>query len=300
MRTLRISLFGQLKIEWGEHEVVKLEARRAQELLCYLLLNRERTHEREKLATLMWGNQLTGRAKQYLRQTLWQVQSKLHQMEMCEPLLLVEPDRIGVNPQASLWLDVDVFDQVYACVEKISGRLLEPRQAEMVRQTLPLYHADLLEGWYEDWCNFERERYQNIYLAFLDKLLAHSDAQQEYEAGVAYGTQILQYDRARERTHRALMRLHYMAGHRTAALQQYEFCVVALAEELDVGPAKSTIALYHQICADQVNSHPPLPNKSAPDAALHRLEEIQSTLTQLQTQVKELVAIFGSHPEDPS
>ncbi|RIK44216.1 MAG: hypothetical protein DCC55_03230 [Chloroflexi bacterium] len=293
MSTLRISLFGKLKIERGEHEAIKLEARRAQELLSYLLLYRERTHEREKLATLLWSNQSTSRAKQYLRQTLWQVQSTLPSAAENQHLLLVIQDRIGINPQVRFWLDVAVFDQAYTCVEKIPGHTLEYTQVETLRAALPLYKGDLLEGWYEDWCLFERERYQNIYLAMLDKLLAYSEAHQEYEAGLAYGTQILHYDRARERTHRTLMRLHYRAGHRTAAIHQYESCVAALAEELDVGPAKSTIALYHQICADQMDTMPALPVGPVPDAALHQLEQIQSTLTQLQTQVNELVQIFA-------
>ena len=38
---------------------------------------------------------------------------------------------------------------------------------------------------------------------------------------LAYGARILHCDRARERTHRRLMRLHFLAGDRTAALRQY-------------------------------------------------------------------------------
>lgn len=292
MCTLRISLFGKLFIEYGEHDVITLEGRRAQELLSYLLLHRGHSHEREKLATLLWGNQSTSRAKQYLRQTLWQVQSTLHPATVDEPLLLAAQDRIGINPQAHFWLDVADFDQVYTRVEKIPGHTLEQSQADMLRAALQLYKGDLLEGCYEDWCLFERERYQNSYLALLDKLLVYSEAHQEYEAGLSYGSQILHYDRARERTHRTLMRLHYRAGHRTAAIHQYESCVAALAEELAVGPARSTIELYHQICADQIPSAPSASPAPAMLSALHQLEQIQSTLTQLQTQVNELVQIF--------
>lgn len=293
MGILRISLFGKLFIECGEHGVIKLEARRAQELLAYLLLYRGRVHEREKLATLLWSNQSTSRAKQYLRQTLWQVQSTLHPAAADAQLLLVAQDQIGINPQTHFWLDVADFDQVYTCVEKIPGHTLGQTQVDMLRAALPLYKGDLLEGCYEDWCLFERERYQNNYLAILDKLLAYSEAHQEYEAGLGYGTQILQYDRARERTHRTLMRLHYRAGYRTAAIHQYEACVAALAEELAVGPARSTIELYHQICADQVPITPAAPPVGAAPEALHQLEQIQSTLSQLQTQVNELVQIFA-------
>ncbi|NIN69138.1 MAG: hypothetical protein GTO63_31510, partial [Anaerolineae bacterium] len=81
-------------------------------------------------------------------------------------------------------------------------------------------------------CLYERERLQNMYLAILDKLVSYSEVQGAYEAGLGYGSRILSYDGARERTHRRLMRLYYLAGDRTAALRQYDSCVEALRREL--------------------------------------------------------------------
>jgi two-component SAPR family response regulator len=91
-----------------------------------------------------------------------------------------------------------------------------------------LYHGDLLEDWFQDWCLYERERLQNIYLAALDKLMDYCEASRDYDAGLAYGTRILRHDLARERTHRRLMRLYYLAGDRTSALRQYDRCVQIL------------------------------------------------------------------------
>jgi DNA-binding SARP family transcriptional activator len=298
MSQLRISLFGKLTIQSDEQGAIKIEERRAQELLCYLLLYSDRLHEREKLATLLWSDKPAARSKQYLRQTLWQIQSALHASAQPPPLLLAEHDAIGIHPDADYWLDVAVFDQAFAGVEKIPGSGLDTQQVNSLQGSIQLYHGDLLEGWYEDWCIYERERRQRMYLAILAKLLAYSEAHQEYETGLAYGLQILQYDRAHERTHRDIMRLYYLSGNRTAALQQYSACVAALAEELDVGPAKSTIALYKQICADQVDAlgyAPPVapvePEPLGAPAAVvqQHLEQIQATLTQLQNQIAHFV-----------
>lgn len=52
------------------------------------------------------------------------------------------------------------------------------------------------------------------------------------------------------------MRLHYQAGNRTAAIHQYETCVTALHKELDVGPARRTVALYRQICNEPIGVTP--------------------------------------------
>ncbi len=298
MPPLRISLFGKLSMQWRDQTTLHIESRRAQELLCYLLLYRDRMHEREKLATVLWGDKDATQAKRYLRQILWQAQATLNTVaQEAEPLLLVAHERIGINPQAAYWLDVAVLEQTFAQVEQIPSRALTKNQAELLQKTVPLYTSDLLEDWYYDWCIYERERYQSMYLALLDKLLAYSEAQQTYEAGFAYGAQILRYDRAREQTHRQLMRLYYLAGDRTAALHQYEACVNALREELNVEPSKSTITLYKRICAEQISipalageeaAHHLAPAHASLDT-LHQLEQVQTALAHLQAQVTQLI-----------
>jgi hypothetical protein len=131
-----------------------------------------------------------------------------------------------------------------------------------------------------------------MYLAMLDKLMGYCEATKQYETGIVYGTRILFFDRAREHTHRHLMRLQYLAGNRTAALRQYERCRLALDEELGVKPAKFTLALYEQIRDDHVEAltTPPTNISSAlePSAApaqefLARLNQVSELLGQVQT-----------------
>jgi tetratricopeptide (TPR) repeat protein len=81
--------------------------------------------------------------------------------------------------------------------------------------------------------------------------MAYCEAQGKYKVGVGYGYCALRYDEAHERVHRRLMRLHYQAGNRTAALRQYNHCVASLRQELNVAPSQRTVALYEQIRLDR-------------------------------------------------
>ena len=63
-------------------------------------------------------------------------------------------------------------------------------------------------GWYEDWCLSEHERLQNMYLKMLDKLMGYCEAHGQVNSGLAYGEQVLRYDRASERTYQRMMRLY--------------------------------------------------------------------------------------------
>ncbi len=304
MPALRVCLFGRFSIWRDGRPLGGLESSKAQELLCYLLLHRDRPHTRESLATLLWCDTPTAQARKNLRQTLWQLQSALDPMgsHAGPSLLLVEPDWVHLNPEADLWLDVAAFEQRVLPLQGTRGSQMDASAALDLRDAVGLYEADLLEGWYQDWCIFERERLQSDFLSTLDKLMDYSEAQGEYESGLGYGQRILRCDRARERTHRQMMRLFYLAEDRSGALRQYARCVAALREELGVEPGRRTEALCQQIRADLLDPAPALaPRDSdetpgAPSSELiDRLRRLQGTIAEMQQWVQqELVAVRHS------
>ncbi len=267
---LSVCLFGKFSLQSNGHLLPGLDARKIQQLFCYLLLHRDHPHPREFLAGLLWGDNATDQSKKHLRHTLWQLQSALDQKDehLNGNLLTVNADWVDLHSSADLWLDIAVFEEAFTLVQDIQGCDLDEEKAPLLDRAVQLYQGDLLEGWYEDWCLFERERLQNIYLAMLDKLMSYCEANKHYEAGIVHGTRILSFDRAREHTHRHLMRLQYLAGNRTAALRQYERCSVALDEELGVKPARLTLALYEQIRNDQIDG-PTSRSTSVPHSAVH-------------------------------
>jgi DNA-binding SARP family transcriptional activator len=303
MATLNISLLGRFSAESDEREAKGLGACKVQELLCYLLTHRDRPHPRESLAALLWGDHVTERSKKYLRQALWHLQAALEPFAGAGRVLTVEHDWVGLTLGDGIILDLSSFEQAFARAEGVPGAELCAETAGAMRAAVGLYKGDLLEGWYQDWCLFERERLENAYLSMLNKLLSYSTARREFEEGLFYGELILRRDRASERTHRQLMRLRHLAGDRTAALRQYERCVAALAEELSVAPDRRTVALYEQIRSDRLDEQPDgagpsadaadADDTSAPlDGVLRRLRHLQAVLGDLQGCIRrELKAV---------
>jgi DNA-binding SARP family transcriptional activator len=299
MAELSVQLFGKILISRDHHEVVNIDSHKALELFCYLLLNRDRPHHRETLAELLWGDCSNARSKKYLRQTLWQLQAAINTQENDGdmPVVLADPDWVQINRAAELHLDVALLEEAFRQVQAVRGVVLEVQSVNMVRKAVDGYKGDLLEGWYQDWCIFERERCQIINLALLDKLVSHYEERGNFGIGLEYGTRMLRFDRARERTHRRLMRLFYLTGDRTAALRQFDRCVSALREELGVGPSRSTVVLYKCIQADDLGGDPavnlaetghlPESAKSPLVDVLNRLNQLRSMLTDAQRTVQE-------------
>jgi DNA-binding SARP family transcriptional activator len=291
MSTVRIRLFGKFSAQLDAQRIEGLDAPRLQELLSYLLLYRGRPHPRETLAALLWGDSPTTTSKKYLRQALWQLQSALnsHAGSTGRQLLVVETDWIHISDEADSWLDVAEFEHAFAQVQGVRGREMNPAQAGALEAASALYKGDLLESCYEDWCIYERERLQNIFLSMLDKLMSYCESRHQYENGVQHGARILAFDRAREHTHQRLMRLHYLEGDRTGALRQYERCVAALKEELSVRPSRKTSDLYEQIRADSVEPQPARRTETAqpsPPEAVGRLRQIRNLLIDIQTEIQ--------------
>jgi DNA-binding SARP family transcriptional activator len=290
--TLQVRLLGTLRprVEVDGTPVQGLESARVQELLTYILLHRRRPHARETLAGLLWRDSESDQSRKYLRQALWQLQTALDAaVGLAEGrVLVVESDWVGLNPHADLWLDVAEFERAAPRLLDVSAAQLSAEDVGAARQALELYTGDLLDGWYQDWCLFERERLQTQCLRLLDKLMRYAEAHGHYEQGIAYGVRLLGYDRAREPTHRGIMRLQYLAGDRTAALRQYERCVAALQEELGVEPDRRTTALYQQIRLDRLEPAmaSSAPSGLSPSDLAASLRQLQTMLADLQTAVE--------------
>lgn len=295
MPRLHFHLFGRFSITSDGKVLEGLEGKKIQELLCYLLLYRDQPQPRETLAGMIWGDLPGAQSKKALRNALWHIQSVLHTNTQAanRELWCIESDWIQIQPDADYWLDISAFEQIYQQVRGTRGRDLSAEAVQQVETAVALYSGDLLNGWYHDWCLAERERLKNAYLLMLDKLMGYCEAHQTYETALIYAEQIFRIDRTRERTHQRLMRLHYRAGFRDAALRQYAYCAAALAEELSVKPSSATVELYSQIRDDSLDKPGvTVPDKTAPVSAslipelLGQLKQLQSHLVDLESQVQ--------------
>jgi DNA-binding SARP family transcriptional activator len=285
MSSLQFRLFGKFRVQRDSQLLDGFDSGKEQELLSYLLVHRNRSHPREALAGMLWGNTSTERSKKYLRQALWHLHAAFEVIQLrCPPVLVVEHDWVQLNLHHHIWLDVAVFEQACAATQGVSGKHLDRAGAEKLKEAVDLYRGDLLGGWYHDWCLFERERFQNAYLLMLDKLMSYAVEHREYELGQDYGVRILQIDRASERTYRRLMQLQHMAGDRTSALRQYQRCLTALDEELGVKPERRTRDLYEQIRADKLDRIN-APRADAGVASLSTMSEMLGRLKRLQLSV---------------
>ena len=296
MRAVRISLFGKAEIRQHDDISIVLPGK-VQELLFYLLLHRAQPHNREGLACELWPETSANQAKKYLRQCIWQLQQVFDRLDgWHRPLLYCEQQWVGLDPDDDLSIDVHQFDEVCLLVRDIAGEAFSEQQMRMAQAAHRLYRGDLLSGWYQDWCLIERERFQSMYFALLDKLSDFCIAQSRWDQGIAYSMRILGLEYTREVTHQRLMRLYALSGNRSAALRQFDLCTAAIRKEFGVEPSKQTVSLYQQIRDDQFPENPSargMVSTLAFDPELlvtmgRELVQLSSTLAVVQNELEQI------------
>lgn len=298
---LRIYLFGKSRIQCKKQLLPAFEKQKVMELFVYLLLHRNQTHFRESLANLLWQQASAKQSKSYFRKTLWQLQTAINNIPITPspPILSVNADWIEINTAPYIWLDIQLLESAFEHSKGIIGRNLSRQQARFLRRSVQFYQGDLMEGWFYDWCLFERERFQRIYLILLEKLLDYAIAHNDRDSGLIYGSQILKYDLAHERTHRQLMRLYYQFGNRTMSIRQYETCAEALEREFDIEPSERTESLlkliktgHYQVSQSEYAYGAFNANANGPLLGMiEDINNIQEQLSRLQEQLYEQLQV---------
>jgi len=256
MPPLRIQLLGGLRMYRGPDALPAFPTQRSKGLFAFLVLNRARRHPREVLLGRFWGEAPQEVARKNLRTDLWRIRSVVEPAGVERgSCLSVGGDEVAFNA-GEHWLDVHEFEAALDLAGPDRGAPLTEVQAGHIRAAVELYGGDLLEGVYDDWCLFERERLRLRYLSALERLMRHHEGRGEWVDAAFCAQCLLSHDPLREHVHRELMRCYARMGDPAAALRQFDHCAGLLLRELEVEPVPETLALRDGIRAGQHRGPP--------------------------------------------
>ena len=150
MGLLRLAVFGPPEVFHDERRL-SFALRKAEALLLYLAVEGG-MHSRRQLAALLWPDSEPSIARNALRNALALLRSLLTDAPVgAHSHLLVEPERLGLNPQAPLQRDLDVVQRAWKAAQGRATTLsLEQRAARvaMVEHALSLARGPFLDGFW--------------------------------------------------------------------------------------------------------------------------------------------------------
>lgn len=274
---LEIQLLGGMQIQINRAPINGFISSKAPALLVYLAVN-QRAHQRETLASLLWGEMPDADARNNLRQAL----SNLR--KFFRPYLKITHDTVQFNAELPYVLDVEHFIHAF--------------EAGNLEKAITIYKGSFLEGiaireapLFEEWAFVQQARLHEQALAALHRLMtAHANCG-EYGPAINYANRLLALDPWREEIHRQLMLMQARSGQRSAALAQYNACRAMLHKEFDAEPSAETTALYERIKESLKNKRSNLP--AAVTGFVGRENELAQLRQMLASPEIRLVTILG-------
>jgi TolB-like protein/DNA-binding SARP family transcriptional activator len=232
---------GRFAIEDPAQGDIAIANKKGQALLAYLALSPSLTRSRYDLAALLWDDRGEEQARHSLRQAVLALRKALDRGEAS--VLLTEGEDLTLN--------VDAVEPDVRAFERLSAE----GTPEALDRAAALYRGDLLDGLgirsesFDEWLTAERRRLRALAVDTLSRLGAAQAQAGDDEKAIETAQRHLALDRVSEEAHRALMTLYAQASKRSAALRQYQICVDALRDELDVEPEAETLALFEALRA---------------------------------------------------
>jgi DNA-binding SARP family transcriptional activator len=255
MAKVNLALLGGFRLQTDLGEPAPLSTKKAGALLAYLALHPGQAQARPKLAALLWGNRTEVQARDSLRQALSLVRKALSHID--SHALVAHEDAISLEPTA-LATDVSAFCDLAA-----------QRDIGSLEQAAALYGGELLDGFsvpapeFESWVTAERERFRELALDAMTRLLDHHLSTGSVERGIHVAARLLTVDPLQERIHRTLMELYHRQGRHSAALRQYRTCADLLTKELGIDPDATTKALRREILREWNQQQGTIPGADA-------------------------------------
>ena len=266
MANLEIRLLGGFEVRRGEKALDCFESQKVRALLAYLACHPGQPIDRAHLASILWPEENASAGRQNLRQAVYNLKKCLGPSDDGRPEFLhTSHQSLQLDPEADIWVDVQVFEQTARMGLK-SGIEVDIRR---LTAAAGIYRGHLLPAFavkganeFDDWLWERREKLRELAVRTLRVLIGCHLENGDYALGIDHARSLVQLDPLSEEAHRTLIHLYFLAGRRSQALMQYETFASRLESELELEPLSDTRALYESILSDTL---PGPPNDSRPD-----------------------------------
>ena len=248
--SLVVYCLGSFRVYQDDHLITDWESLKAKCILKYLVAHHGSPIVKDVLMDVFWPDAEPEAARRNLHQAVYALRKTLRQRQPSFAPIWFESDCYLLNPDTPIWVDFENFEQHVRDGQRLeaAGQLAVAIEKYGIAEGL--YEGNFLEeDPYEDWPSPQRQHLQNLYLQTADRLSKYYVHQGEHNAAISLCRKILALDNCCEEAHRRLMRCYQAQGQRHLAVRQYQTCVQALQEELDLTPSEETTDLCQSIAA---------------------------------------------------
>ena len=234
MAEISILLFGRISVLVDGKEWI-WERRKTQALIVYLATSLQ-SYSRDTLATLLWPESDTNRARANLRRVLANINKS--------PLgayLIVDRQNLQFRRDEYLFIDVLHFEKLASNKDDL----------ESLNEAANLYIGPFLTGFslkdsilFDDWQAEKTQYYEQIALSVLEQLARIYIDRQNFELAQNRLQQLRILNAYHEGAVKVLLEVYQHLGLRHAAVTLFEGYSKVLAEDLELSPSEELLEVY--------------------------------------------------------
>lgn len=229
--SLRVTTFGQDRVEHDGQPVTTWRTDRARELFFYILLNGPRA--RDSICLHLWPDGIIPQVRANFHISLRRARDALGQ-----EVLLFQDGLYLLNPAIDCWCDVWSFEALIQDARTRSP--VSPQTEALWRKATTLYAGDFLPDIDAEWADTRREALRQMALDALVNLGRCLAAREDFQAALAPFCQALTLNPYHEAIHRDLMRCYAALGQRDQVAHQFRQLEQLLHDDLAVTPDPET------------------------------------------------------------
>ena len=280
--SLNANFLGQLDFIFNDESTTSSLSQKACALLCYLMMNPNKTHYREQLSEMFWGNSNVYSANSNLRYTLWIIRKNLESNGNSH-VYIINSSKHTIKFQEDKMDSTDVFKfkKIYSTSKE--STLDSNTKIKLIEDASKLYGGSFLNDIYikdapsfNDWIFFEREELQRLYFEVQINLSEEYEKIGLYDDAIAPFKKLIKIDPLHEELYFRLMKLYNISGFRITAIETYNKLKKILREELNISPMKEIQEFYQQVRGEKTSL---LPRK--------HVDLVENKLSQFNTLCKE-------------
>src|SRR5207244_75731 len=262
MGNVRFTFLGPPEVRHAD-QVLLFSTRKELALLIYLAVE-GRVLSRKSLSELFWPESDAMHGRAALRITLLHLRHLLGEGTDADsvPHLLITRDTLGLDLTSAIELDLHPLHEAWTLARASTRTTFTmPEDAHRtllvhLQRATSLPHGEFLEGFslrdapaFDDWVRFQRDYWHLRTSEVFDCLSQMQFEAGELEAAIETVNRWLVLSPLHEDAYRRLMRLHFAAGHRAAALPPCDTCRARLLTGVQSEPTAETVALASRMRA---------------------------------------------------
>lgn len=254
MRKINVYFLGNYEILFNNENITTKFSKKGLGLLCYLIMNSDKSHYRERLASMFWEDYKRESAYNNLRYTLWQIRKVIKQYTDEELIITKGKNIISISKKL---INCDVKMYLKFIHQSTRTDITINEKKNFLISASKLYKGDFIENFYiydisdfNDWFFNEREFLQRLYFDVQLKLSDIYINQKKIRDAIAQLNTLINIDPLNEEVYYRVIRYQYMSGNRVAAVNTYKKLKRTLRNELNISPSPEIQELYNKILTE--------------------------------------------------